>query len=66
MNLYINMVFIISSTWSITYLYSFTDTGADGNVSRDVCRQVVLETALRRRNQNFKFLNPSSLLPRSR
>lgn len=34
-NLYINMVFIIGSAWSITYLYSFTDTDADGNVSRD-------------------------------
>lgn len=36
-NLYINMVFIIhvGSTWSISYLYSFTDTDADGNVSRD-------------------------------
>lgn len=34
-NLYINMVFIIGSTWSITYLYSFTDTDADGNEQRE-------------------------------
>lgn len=34
-NLYMNMVFIIGSTWSITYLYSFTDTDADGNEQRE-------------------------------